>query len=167
MPTLDRSLLLAREGVNLDDSLVTHGNLLASLLRAPAALAVLHAGGDRTLDEALSPDGRMLAVRGDDGRVVFFDTTTLRRIGTPFPGSNLIGLTGGLARPIQALAFSPDGRTLAVGSNGFNGAHVAVVDARTHKARAEAGYKTFVAADVAYSPDGHALASGRRGDRPA
>ena len=36
---LDRSLLLARQGVALDDSLQTRGNLLAALLRSPAAIA--------------------------------------------------------------------------------------------------------------------------------
>ena len=37
-PDLDRSLLLAREGVNLDDSATTRSNLLAELLRSPAAI---------------------------------------------------------------------------------------------------------------------------------
>ena len=58
-PRLDRALLLAREGVNLDDSLATRSNLLAALLRSPAALAVLRGGGERVLDDALSPDGRI------------------------------------------------------------------------------------------------------------
>src|SRR5262249_4430314 len=54
-PTLDRSLLLAREGVNLDNSLATRSNLLAALLRSPAAVAVVRMNG-KVLDEALSPD---------------------------------------------------------------------------------------------------------------
>src|SRR5207244_10878125 len=62
-PILDRSLLLAREGINLDNSEATRSNLLAVLLRSPAAIGVLHEGSDRLLDEALSPDGRTLAVR--------------------------------------------------------------------------------------------------------
>src|SRR5437763_6165410 len=57
-PSVDRSLLLAREGVNLDDSVATRSNLLAALLRSPAAIGVAHEGSDRLLDEALSPDGR-------------------------------------------------------------------------------------------------------------
>ena len=57
-PRLDRSLLLAREGVNLDDSPATRGNLLAALVRSPAALAVAHGSGDRALDNALTRDGR-------------------------------------------------------------------------------------------------------------
>ena len=38
---LDRSLLLARQGVALDDSPQTRGNLLAALLRSPAAIGVM------------------------------------------------------------------------------------------------------------------------------
>ena len=83
-PQLDRALLLAREGVALDDSAATRSNLLAALLRSPAALAVLHGGGTRVLDDALGPDGRTLAVRGDDGSVTFFDTRTLRELGPRF-----------------------------------------------------------------------------------
>ena len=37
---LDRALLLARQGVALDDTLATRSNLLAALLRTPAAMGV-------------------------------------------------------------------------------------------------------------------------------
>ncbi len=57
-PALDRSLLLAREAVNLDDSLATRSYLLAALLRAPAAIRTAQLGGPHFFDEALSPDGR-------------------------------------------------------------------------------------------------------------
>ena len=42
---LDRSLLLARQGMELDESAQTRGNLLAALLKSPAALGILR-GGD-------------------------------------------------------------------------------------------------------------------------
>src|SRR6266545_2109007 len=38
---LDRSLLLAREGVNLDDSVATRSNLLAALLKSPSAIGII------------------------------------------------------------------------------------------------------------------------------
>ncbi len=69
-PSLDRSLLLAAAGVSLDDSAATRSSMLAALLRSPAAIGVAHEGSDRLLDEALSPDGRTLVVRGDDGNVI-------------------------------------------------------------------------------------------------
>ena len=52
---LDRSLLLARQGVALDDSLQTRGNLLAALLKSPAAIGVVRGDGDALIDLDLSP----------------------------------------------------------------------------------------------------------------
>ena len=159
-PSLDRSLLLAREGVNLDDSTATRGNLLAALLRSPDAIGVAHEGSQRLLDEALSPDGRTLAVRGDDGKIVFFDTRTLRRVGSPFVGSNQIGLFGAVHGPLHALAFSPDGRTIAVGDTTGHVSSVELVDSRTHAARETATSRGFLTADVAFAPDGRTFATG-------
>jgi hypothetical protein len=116
-PRLDRALLLAREGTALDDSIATRSNLLAALLRSPAALAVLRGGGARVLDDALSRDGRLFALRGDDGSVSFFDTRTLHELGPRFETSGKISYCGALVRPVRALAFSPNGRTLAIGDS--------------------------------------------------
>jgi hypothetical protein len=160
-PRLDRALLLAREGVNVDDGLATRSNLLAALLRSPAALAVLQAGSARVLDDALSPDGRTLAIRGDDGSVAFFDALTLRKIGRPFGSSDQIGYFGAIVRPVRALAFSPDGQTLAVGNSDGWHATLFLVDARTHRARASVtSPANAVTADVAFAPDGDTLVTG-------
>ena len=159
-PGLDRSFLLAREGVNLDDSTATRSNLLAALLRSPAAIGVTREGSDRLLDEALSPDGRILAIRGDDGKVVLFDARTLRRIRTAFEGSNQVGLVGAVQGPLHGLAFSPDGRTLAVGGSNGNAATVDLVGVRGSSDTPEAPIGDFIAADVAFAPDGHTLATG-------
>ena len=105
-PKLDRALLLAREGVALDDTLATRSNLLASLLRSPAALAVLHGGGTRVLDDTLSVDGRLLAARADDGSVSFFDAHSFRALTPRFHGTG--GYVGNIVRPLRPLAFSPD-----------------------------------------------------------
>src|SRR5919204_58564 len=128
--------------------------------RRQAAIGVMHEGSDRLLDEALSPDGRTLAVRGDDGNVAFFDTGTFRRIGSVLPGSNQLGLFGAVQGPLHALAFSPDGRTLAVGSTTGHAATVALVDARTHVPGARATSPNLLTADVAFAPDGRTFATG-------
>jgi WD40 repeat protein len=52
----------------------------------------------------VSPDGHTLAASGLNGALVFWDTRTMRRIGTPV---NIGALSGGIA-------FSPDGRLVAV-----------------------------------------------------
>jgi WD40 repeat protein/DNA-binding SARP family transcriptional activator len=159
-PSLDRSLLLAREGINLNDSTATRSNLLAALLRSPAAIGVAREGSDRLLDEALNPDGRMLAVRGDDGRVTFFDTRTLRPIGSPFEGSNQVGLVGAVQGPLHALVFSPDGKTLVVGGTGGIAATIDLLDSRTHQSRASQTSSDLITADVAVAPDGRTMATG-------
>lgn len=159
-PRIDRALLLAREGVNLDDSLATRSNLLSALLRAPAAIGVARPGSDRLLDEAISPDGRTLAVRGDSGDVVFFDAATLKRTGRKLTGSDQLGLNGATVGPLRALAFSPDGKTIAVGSTAGNRATLDLVDARTGAPRATASDGAFHTADVAFSRDGRFVATG-------
>ena len=55
-PELDRSLLLARQGVALDDTVETRGNLLAALLQSPAAIGVIRPTGRAIRSIALSPD---------------------------------------------------------------------------------------------------------------
>jgi WD40 repeat protein/DNA-binding SARP family transcriptional activator len=159
-PSLDRSLLLAREGSNLDDSLATRSNLLAALLRGPDAIGVAHEGSDRLLDESLSPDSRTLAVRGDDGNVVLFNARTLRRVGRPIAGSDQVGLFGSVRGPLHALAFSPDGRTLAIGGTGGIKATVELVRTATHTPSAQVTSADIITADLVFAPDGRTLATG-------
>jgi WD40 repeat protein/DNA-binding SARP family transcriptional activator len=160
VPRLDRALLLAREGVNLDDSSATRGNLLAALLRAPAAVAVLRGHDPQVLDETLSPEGRLLAIRGNNGNVSFFDTRTLRELGTFKTGGQLT-YCGAIVRPVRALAFSPDGRTLAVGDFGGIDATLFLIDARTHRERASKTSTIGATDDVTYTPGGRTLVTGQ------
>ena len=87
---LDRSLLLARQGVALDDSVQTRGNLLAALLKSPAAIGVMRGDGERMWSVALSPDERTLAAGDPSGNVFLFDTRTRRRVATFQPGRRLV-----------------------------------------------------------------------------
>ena len=160
-PRLDRSLLLARQGANLDDSVATRSNLLAALLRSPAALAVLHGGGERVLDDALSADGRTLVVRSDDGSVTFFDAKTLRELPPHVSTSGQISYFGAIVRPVRALAFSRDDRMLAIGSTNGHLAQVFLVDLRSHRVRASAtSPDNAVTADVVFAPDGRTFVTG-------
>jgi WD40 repeat protein/DNA-binding SARP family transcriptional activator len=160
-PRLDRSLLLAREGRNLDDSLATRSNLLAALLRSPAAIAVLRATGTRVVDDSLSPDGRTLAVRGNDGIVTFFDTRLRGAVGSRLRSPPGIGDYGNIVRPARALAFSPDGRTLAVGDGDGSVSTLLLVNARSRRVRAALSRSgTGTIADITFSPDGRTLVTG-------
>jgi WD40 repeat protein len=154
--------------MHLDESEATRSNLLAALLRIPNAIGIVHEGSGRILDEALSPDGRTLAVRGDDGNIALFDTRTLRQRGTALPGNNDIGLWAGATGPLHALAFAPDGQTLAVGGTTAAGpdqsASVILVGLRTHAPRT-GQFTSFgaITADVALAPDGRTFATGGAG----
>jgi WD40 repeat protein/DNA-binding SARP family transcriptional activator len=110
---LDRSLLLATQANRLDDSVDTRGALLASLLRSPQAIGVLHGGDQRLLQLAVSPDGRTLAAGDEAGRTLLWDTSTRR----PLPGPPQLPKLDGEPDPLRALAFSPDGRLLLTASS--------------------------------------------------
>jgi len=159
-PRIDRALLLAREGVNLDDSVATRSNLLATLLRSPAALAVLHGRDALVLDDALSPNGQVLAMRGNNGSVSLFDTRRLRRVGPIFESDGQISYFGAIVRPVRALAFSPDGRTLAVGDSDGRRPTLRLVDVRTRRVQATRKLPSGTTDDVAFAPDGRTLVTG-------
>ena len=86
---LDRSLLLARQGMALQDSVQTRSNLLAALLKSPAAIAVVRGDGDRLISLDVSPDGGTLAFLDNDGSLSFVDARTRRPVGgrSPSPAS--------------------------------------------------------------------------------
>ena len=119
---LDRSLLLARQGVALDDSPQTRGSLLAALNKSPAAIGVMRGVGERMSALALSPDGRTLAAGDAAGNLFLFDTRTRRRVTAPDvqPGD----------MPIAQLAYSPDGRRLAIAHDAPDGNVVTLMDTR-------------------------------------
>ena len=86
---LDRSLLLARQGVAIDDSLQTRSNLLAALLRSPAAIGVMRIPDSRLLRIALRPDGRALVAGDNRGTLVFLDPRSRRALRAAVPTAPL------------------------------------------------------------------------------
>jgi WD40 repeat protein/DNA-binding SARP family transcriptional activator len=105
---LDTALLLARQGVALHDSPQTESNLLAALLRSPAAVGVLHASG-RLTSLALSPDGHTLAYTDDQGQLHFMDARTRRRTAAPLTVPDT-----GFGSLGEAPRFSADGARVAI-----------------------------------------------------
>jgi WD40 repeat protein/tRNA A-37 threonylcarbamoyl transferase component Bud32 len=163
---LDRSLLLARQAVAIDDSPQTRSYLLSDLLRAPAVAGVMHGASDVLSAIAVSPDGRTLAVAdqpeaeldSDEG-LLFFDARTYERIGEPVP------VLGG----VQSVAYSPDGQTVAFGggltTGRRRGGYVRLIDAGTREQLASAHVTTrglradgtSVAGRIAFTRDGSRL----------
>jgi len=110
---LDIALLLAKEGVQLDDSQRTESNLLSILLDTPAALPMIRAGTTGFTPQAIavSPDGNRIAVVNGDstvtkGNLRLFDASTGQAIGAPIDG---VAPTG-----YRLPAFVPDGSEVAV-----------------------------------------------------
>jgi WD40 repeat protein/DNA-binding SARP family transcriptional activator len=152
---LDRALLLAGQGFALADSPITRGNLLSSLLRNPAAIAVIP--GQRNPGAIdIGPDGRTLVV-GDsrDGGAEFVDAVTQKRTRPADTGLN----------SIAALRFSPDGSRVAVAGYGRLGdPAVELLDAHSHRRLRRLDLVTFPSllgdlGNIAFSPDSHVVAA--------
>jgi class 3 adenylate cyclase/WD40 repeat protein len=111
-------------------------------LRALGALSGAESG-----PVAFSPNGDLLAVGDGDGRVQLFDVGTRTPLGAAIRVST---------KPIFALRFSPDGRTLAAAANleAANGAFVIDVASRTATALEPPVVRTWSAA---FSADGTRL----------
>jgi WD40 repeat protein/tRNA A-37 threonylcarbamoyl transferase component Bud32 len=107
---LDRSLLLARQAVAIDDSPQTRNYLLASLLRAPAVAGVMHGDDDVLRAIAVSPDGKTVAVGDYAAGALLFDASSHERIGEP------VRTEGGW---VESIAYSADGERLALAGPGF------------------------------------------------
>ena len=120
--TLDFSLLLARQGVALDDGPPTQASLLAALRRSPAAVGVMRPGISSLIGIDLPPGSGSLAVSDFNGAVAFLDPTTRRRLALHRPTPGTLG---------GPLASAPDGSRLAVAGYDSEGAFIELFDPRT------------------------------------
>jgi len=112
--------------------------------------AVLQGHSDVVRSIAYSPDGRFLVSSGQDRQIMLWDAidgVLVRSLG--YPGGNAV----------QIVAFSRDGRDVAVGEVTDSPQDVVLLDPETGKVRKRlTGHRSGVSA-LAFSPDGHSLAS--------
>ena len=115
------------------------------LYGSPAYRADIHSNSSDK-DMAFSPDGRVLAIGTNSGRIVFMDAATGRELRS-FPVNT---------SPVYSCAWSPDGKRLAATS--FNKA-ICICDAETGKSVLSLVGHTAKNNSCEWSPDGKRLAS--------
>ena len=82
-PQIDRAMLLARQSLAFDRSTQTEGTLLATLLRSPAVTSTITFPiTDRPQTVSVSPDGRTLAILGNDALLHIYDVATRSEVAT-------------------------------------------------------------------------------------
>jgi WD40 repeat protein/class 3 adenylate cyclase len=154
---LDRSLLLAVAGIQLQDLPETRGDLLAVLQANPAATRVIRPSRTDVLALAVSPDGQLLAAGDSAGAVHLLDLRTWK------PRGPAVRLDASVS--LQGMTFSPDGRTLAVATATETRSTLSMVDMASRavrpimswpSVRLDPGPLRFTR--IAFSPDGKRIA---------
>ncbi len=120
---IDQAMLLAREAVDLGPSPETQGTLLATLLRAPQAIATFSLPiNSRPQTAVVSPDDRTLVVADNLATLRFYDLATrhLRTALSPL----------GYGHPP---VYTPDGRRFVAWGGHAGHAELELADGRTFK----------------------------------
>lgn len=155
---VDLSLLLARQGVALDDDRATQLNLLAALRRSPAVVGAMRPGISGLTSIEQPAGGRVLAVSDIDGGTAFLDPASRRRLAVHRASA---GATG------SPLASAPDGSRVAEIGLDFQGAFIDVFDSRSRQLVSELRQAIFAATpeSAVFSPDsGELLMQGENAD---
>ena len=119
---------------------------------ADGKLLFIYNTHDIAIDKiALSPDGSLIALADNDGKVHILSATSGKQVSSPYDGK------GG---PVNALAWSPDGSLIASGY--FDGTvHVwGVIGGRTATVYTYPALKLVNVYTLAWSPNGQRIASG-------
>jgi hypothetical protein len=138
----DLSLLLAVQALRTDDNEDTRAGLLSVVQRVEPLTGTHDLGDSRLQEIAVSPDNQTVAVRdGDEVTVLNSDTGETRTIAASGDG----------------LAFSPDGRRLAVGSSGQSGPAVHIHDMNEPSAAPQTIDLPYIDPYLAFLQEGAAL----------
>ena len=120
------SMLMAVAGVQLDDSSATRSTLQAALAQRPELIRSTPYDGDAITGLEVNPDGRTLAVYDRSGHVALLAATTMETVARFDPPTARLHFHW-----FAPMAFSPDGKTLAVGLPALTPAPIMLLDAQT------------------------------------
>lgn len=123
--SVDLSLLLSLESLQVENTFEGRNSLLLGLQTYPRLLRLLHGHSDALRTLALAPEDRIMASAGREGEIILWDTSTYAPIGEVFSDHT---------DWINTLSFSPDMQWLA--SGGEDGL-VMIWDIQTHTALVE------------------------------
>ena len=155
---IDESMLLAVAGVRLDDSPATRSNLQAALARRPELVASTQMAGEQVIHLDVSPDGRRVAAYDLANQVRLYEISTGEQLAEYSAGSDR-----GRSWVSGQVAFSPDGRTLAVLGAAPTRQPVRLLDAATLEPLPAqplgVRHRRWQAIDLSISQDGQHLAA--------
>ena len=161
---LDLAMLYAVAGVKLQNRLETRGDLLEELQNNSFAIRYIRASQNQITSLAVDLSGKLLATSDSAGVVRFEDMSRWIPTGRP------VALSGSI--PGEAMAFSPDGKTLAVlteGGTPDNGiqagpTNLYAIDVATQRVRLLGSWRgvfsavPYPSASLAYDPRGRDIA---------
>jgi WD40 repeat protein len=144
----DLAALLSVQAMRMANTFEARNSLLSSLQAHPRLITFLDDGVGALHALAFSPDGKLLAVAGENRKILIWDVGRHKLMGRPLEGHS---------EGISSLAFSPDGTMLVSSSDKT----IRLWDMRTRRQSGSAlPGKPGRITSVAFSPDGRLLAFG-------
>jgi WD40 repeat protein/DNA-binding SARP family transcriptional activator len=158
-PDISESLLLALQGVRLDDSPETRVNLYAAMARQPRLVRSVPAAGDYIDWLQVSTDGERIAVPDDKGDVHLYDAATSELLQS-YPTGVAAEQPG--SQRFSVVAFSAEDELLAVGTMSDDERPVRLLEPQTLELTGPAlevpGRSPTHVHDLDFSADGRYLA---------